>query len=74
MSHISVSPTNGNGFTQGQRKTLTRMGIESHDLRVRSPLLYRPSYKVGPEQAVGTEDVKLTAMNMYKYKEGFSRK
>ena len=30
----------------------------SGDLRVRSPLLYRLSYKVRREQAVGTEDVK----------------
>ena len=28
MNHVSVSPTNGNGPTQGQRKTLTGMGIE----------------------------------------------
>ena len=42
----------------------------NRDLRVRSPLLYRLSYKVRREQAVGTEDVKVTAMNMYKYKEG----
>ena len=41
----------------------------THDLRVRSPPLYRLSYKVRREQAVGTEDVKVTAMNMYKYKE-----
>ena len=33
---------------------------------VRSPLLYRLSYKVRREQAVETEDVKVTAMNMYK--------
>ena len=67
MNHVSVSPTDGNGPTQGQRKTLTRVG--THDLRVRSPPLYRLSYKVRREQAVGTEDVKVTAMNMYKYKE-----
>ena len=42
---------------------------ELHDLRVRSPPLYRLSYKVRREQAVGIEDVKVTAMNMYKYKE-----
>ena len=36
----------------------------------RSPLHYRLSYKVRREQAVGTEDDKATAMNMYKYKEG----
>ena len=97
MNHVSVSPTDGNGPTQGQRKTLTRVGIEpttfgldlrrstdwatrteknsdqggnwTHDLRVRSPPLYRLSYKVRQEQAVGSEDVKVTAMNMYKYKE-----
>ena len=28
MTHVSVSPANGNGPTQGQRKTLTRVGIE----------------------------------------------
>ena len=26
-THVSVSPTDGNGPTQGQRKTLTRVGI-----------------------------------------------
>ena len=28
INHVSVSPTDGNGPTQGQRKTLTRVGIE----------------------------------------------
>ena len=28
VNHVSVSPTDGNGPTQGQRKTLTRVGIE----------------------------------------------
>ena len=28
MNHVSVSPTDGNGPTQGQRKALTRVGIE----------------------------------------------
>ena len=28
MNHVSVSPTDGNGPTQGRRKTLTRVGIE----------------------------------------------
>ena len=28
MDHVSVSPTHGIGPTQGQRKTLTRVGIE----------------------------------------------
>ena len=27
MNHVSVSPTDGNEPTQGQRKTLTRVGI-----------------------------------------------
>ena len=37
MNHVSVSPTDGNGPTQGQRKTLTRVGIEptTHDPRPR---------------------------------------
>ena len=26
--HVNVSPTDGNGPTQGQRKTLTRVGFE----------------------------------------------
>ena len=54
VNHVSVSPTNGNGPTQGQRKTLTRVGIE--------PTTF------GLEQVVGIEDVKFTAMNLYKYK------
>ena len=70
MNHVSVSPTSRNGPTQGQRKTLTRVGIEPTPFLVTSPLPYRLSYKVRREQAVGTEDVKVTAMNMYKYKEG----
>ena len=70
MSNVSVSPTNGNGPTQGQRKTLTRVGIEITIFGFRSPLLYRLSYKVRREKAVGTEDLKVTEMNMYKYKEG----
>ena len=71
MNHVSVSPTNGNGPTQGQEKNSNQGGNWTDDLRVRSPPLYRLSYKVRREQAVGTEDVKVTAMNMYKYKEGF---
>ena len=62
MNHVSVSPTDGNGPTQGQRKTLTRVGIEP-------PPLHRLSHKVRREQAVGSEDVKVTAINIYKYKE-----
>ena len=64
MNHVSVSPTDGNGPTQGQRKTLTRVGNEPTTFG-----LDRLSYKVRREQAVGIEDVKVTAMNMYKYKE-----
>ena len=32
--HVSVSPTDGNGPTQGQRKTLTRVGIPGIVLRL----------------------------------------
>ena len=53
MNHVSVSPTDGNGPTQGQRKTLTRVGIEP-------PPLHRLSHKVRREQVVGSEDVKVT--------------
>ena len=28
VNHVSFSPTSGNGPTKGQRKTLTRVGIE----------------------------------------------
>ena len=61
MNHVSVSPTDGNGPTQGQRKTLTRVGIEPTTFGLD---LRRLSYKVRREQAVGTEDVKVTA-NVY---------
>ena len=33
MNHVSVSPTDGNGPTQRQRKTLTRVGIILGDPR-----------------------------------------
>ena len=66
---MSVSPTDGNGPTQGQRNALTRVGIEPTTFGLDLPPLYRLSYKVRREQVVGTEDVKVTAMNMYKYKE-----
>ena len=69
MNHVSVSPTDGNGPTQAQRKTLTRVGIKPTTFGLEGPPLYRLSYKVRREQVVGTEDVKVTAMNMYKYKE-----
>ena len=64
MNHVSVSPTDGNGPTQGQRKTLTRVGIE--------PTTYGLDHRhsSGREQAVRNEDVNVTAMKMYKYKEG----
>ena len=45
--HVSVSPTNGIGPTQGQRKNSEQGGnIEPTTFEVRSPLLYRLSYKV----------------------------
>ena len=45
------------------RKTLNRVELNRVELN-------RLSYKVRPEQAVGTEDVKVKAMNMYKHKKG----
>ena len=54
------------------KKNSDQGGNWTHDLRVRTPLLYRLSYKVRSEQAVGTDEVKVTAMNTYKYKEGQS--
>ena len=58
MNHVSVSPTDENGPTQGQRKTLTRVGIEAttFGLDHRCSTL---SYKVRREQAVRTDDVKV---------------
>ena len=51
VNHVSVSPTNGIGLTQGQRKTVwPGWELNGHDLRVRSPLLYRLRYKVRREQ------------------------
>ena len=35
--HVSVSPTNGIGLTKGQRKTLTRVGIEPSGLITAAP-------------------------------------
>ena len=34
MDHVSVSPTDGIGPSQGQRKTLTRVGIEPTTFRI----------------------------------------
>ena len=34
MNHLSVSPTDGNGPTQGQRKTLTKVGVGQTLVRV----------------------------------------
>ena len=46
INHVGVSPTNGNGPTQGQGRTLTRVGIETTtfglDHRVGSPSLCGP--------------------------------
>ena len=69
MDHVSVSPTDGIGPTQGQRKTLTRVGIEptvtfGFDHHCSG---HQVSYKVRQEQVLGSEDVNCTAMNMFKY-------
>ena len=55
MNHVSVSPTDGNGPHSRTEKNSDQGGNWTHDLRVRSPPLYRLSYKVRREQAVGTE-------------------
>ena len=55
---------------QETEKNSDQGGNWTHDLRIKSPLLHRLSYKVKREQTVGTEDLKVTAMNMYKYNEG----
>ena len=34
MNHVNISPTDGNGPTQGQRKTLNRVGIEPTTFRL----------------------------------------
>ena len=39
VNHVSVSPTNRNEPTQGQRKTLTRVGIEPTTLSGPFPLI-----------------------------------
>ena len=57
------------GPHKDRMKNSDQGGNGTQDLRVRSPPLYRLSDKVRREQAVRTEDVKVTAMNMYKYKE-----
>ena len=46
------------------RKNSDQGGNWTHDLQVRTPLLYRLSYKVRQEQAVATEDVNVTEKNM----------
>ena len=42
MKHVSVSPTDGNGPTQGQRKTLTRVGIREGQILFDEKENYRP--------------------------------
>ena len=41
VNHVSVSPSNGIGPTQGQRKTLTRVGIE--------PMTFRLDHHCSPD-------------------------
>ena len=38
VNHVSISPTNGIGPTQGLRKTLTRVGIVAQSVEERSNL------------------------------------
>ena len=48
MNHVSVSPTDGNGPTQGQRKTLTRVGIELDFLSHMNHVSVSPTDGNGP--------------------------
>ena len=43
LHHVSVSPTDGIGATQGQRKTLTRVGIE--------PMTFGFDHRCSPDSA-----------------------
>ena len=43
---------------------------ETNRIRLGILDMFGLSYKVRREQAVGTEDVKVMAMNFYKYREG----
>ena len=63
IDHVSVSPTDGIRPTQGQRKTLTRVGIEPTTLGL---IAAAPPTElvVRREQVMGNEDVNDTAMNM----------
>ena len=45
MNHVSVSPTDGNGPTQGQRKTLTRVGINGGNKHIRESGELTASFK-----------------------------
>ena len=70
MNHVNVSPTDGNGPTQGQRKTLTRVETE--------PTTFGPDHRRPTHWATRPDGsrpweltmLQVTAMNMYKYKEG----
>ena len=67
---MSVSPTNGIGSTQGQRKTVIRVGIGPKTFGFDHHCSKELQGEAG--QVVGIEDVKFMVMNMYKYKEGLS--
>ena len=57
MNHVSVSPTDGNGPTQGQRKTPTRVGIE--------PTTFGSLSNVMKQTIVIMHDVKTTSKLHY---------
>ena len=44
--HVSVSPTNGNGPTQGQRKTLTRRAFLKRPENFSGPKAFRGFFRV----------------------------
>ena len=59
---LSVGPSSIYGPTQGKRATLSRVGIEPHDPRIRSLLLHRLSYNARQGQAMGIKDLKSLQM------------
>lgn len=59
---LSVGPSSIYGPTQGKRATLSRVGIEPHDPRIKSLLIHRLSYHARQGQAMGIKDLKSLQM------------
>ena len=61
MNHVSVSPTDGNGPTQGQRKTPTRVGTADHFVESRLLFVTR---EIHPKTFRGFEKWRHTTTEM----------